>query len=101
IMLRARMMRVHFFRAPVFLRCGFARPLRFYLVVILPHLKHCAEYEKCLWQAHNIEFSRTGLTVHLGPGLPEKTIAKNFVSLITYPHSDADHLEKRPFTKVT
>jgi hypothetical protein len=32
-------------------------------------------------------------------GLPEKTIAKTFVPVITYPHSDAKHLEKRPFTK--
>jgi len=32
-------------------------------------------------------------------GLPEKTIAKNFVPVITYPHSDCKHLEKRPFTK--
>jgi hypothetical protein len=27
---------------------------------------------------------------------PVKTIAKNFVSLITYPHSDSKHFEKRP-----
>jgi hypothetical protein len=34
-----------------------------------------------------------------GAGLPEKTIAKNFVPVITYPHSDSKHLEKPPFTK--
>jgi len=27
--------------------------------------------------------------------LPEKTIAKNFASLITYPHSASKHFEKR------
>jgi hypothetical protein len=30
-----------------------------------------------------------------GRGLPEKTIAKNFVSLTTYPHSDREQFEKR------
>jgi len=34
-------------------------------------------------------------------GLPEKTIAKNFVSLVTYPHSDSKRLENCPFTKQT
>jgi len=34
-------------------------------------------------------------------GLPKKTIAKNFVSLITYPHSDGDRLENPPFTNQT
>jgi hypothetical protein len=34
-------------------------------------------------------------------GLPKKTIAKNFVSLITYPHSGSDHLENPPFTNQT
>jgi hypothetical protein len=32
---------------------------------------------------------------------PAKTIAKNFVSLITYPHSDSKHFEKRLSTKRT
>jgi hypothetical protein len=30
-----------------------------------------------------------------GRGLPEKTIAKNFVSLTTYPHSDREQFENR------
>jgi len=33
--------------------------------------------------------------------LPSKRIAKNFVSLITYPHSADKRLEKRPFTNQT
>jgi hypothetical protein len=32
---------------------------------------------------------------------PQKGIAKNFVSLITYPHSADKRLEKRPFTNQT
>jgi hypothetical protein len=34
-------------------------------------------------------------------GLPEKTIAKNFEPLTTYPHSGFKRLEKRSFTKPT
>ena len=32
---------------------------------------------------------------------PRKTIAKNFVSLITYPHSDSEHFKKRLSAKRT
>jgi hypothetical protein len=52
-----------------------------------------AEAEKRLRHACKMELG--------GWELPKKTIAKNFVSLITYPHSNSDHLEKRPFTKQT
>jgi len=38
-------------------------------------------------------------SMSIARGLPEKTIAKNFELLITYPHSDRKHLEKRSFTK--
>jgi len=34
-------------------------------------------------------------------GYPQKGIPKNFVSLITYPHSEIKRLENRPFTKAT
>src|SRR5262249_49147175 len=99
IMLRSRRMRVHFSCARIF-PVRFARPLEFYLVAILPHLKQGARYEKPLCQAHNMKF-RDRLSPFVSNGLPEKTIAKSFVPLITYPHSGPDHLEKRPFTKLT
>jgi hypothetical protein len=63
------------------------------LVADLPHLKHDSEAKKPLRHAFKMELCARGL--------PEKTIAKNFVSVTTYPHSGSDHLEKPPFTKRT
>jgi hypothetical protein len=62
-------------------------------VAVLPHLKHDRKAEKCLRHAFKMELAARGL--------PKKTIAKNFVSLITYPHSGSDHLKNPPFTKRT
>ena len=93
------MMRVHFSCARIS-AVRLCAASRFYLVAILPHLKHGTRYEKCLCHAHNMAFQEQ-LSPFIADGLPKKTIAKNFVSLITYPHSDSDHLENRPFTKLT
>jgi hypothetical protein len=44
---------------------------------------------------------REGFSDAASGSYPAKTIAKNFVSLITYPHSDSKHFEKPPPAKRT
>jgi len=71
-----------------------------YLVAVLPHLKQAARRKKCLPHRLKMNFDIARAT-GIPRGLPEKTIAKNFAPLITYPHSNSKHLEKWPFTKST
>jgi hypothetical protein len=68
------------------------------LVAVLPHRKHGCCHKKCLRRTFKMNFE-IAHSMSVARGLPEKTIAKNFELLITYPHSDRKHLEKRPFTK--
>lgn len=57
--------------------------------------RNSAHREKVLCHARKME-ERENFRGATSGSYPVKTIAKNFVSLITYPHSDSKHFEKRP-----
>jgi hypothetical protein len=97
--LRSEKRRVQFFRAWNFERRVFPA-IRISTGAFLPHLKQVRFVKKALCHTHKMEYGPLRCSAKSG-SYPQKGIAKNFVSLITYPHSGGKRLEKPPFTNPT